>query len=77
MIKVSELLNLKNRVALVTGLSSGIGVGIAKRLHEAGANVVFIAIIIVQVQKLLPKNSKNVLILFKVMFKRDARAFMQ
>ena len=40
MIKVSELLNLKNRVALVTGSSSGIGVGIAKRLHEAGANVV-------------------------------------
>ncbi len=40
MAKVSELLNLKNRVALVTGSSSGIGVGIAKRLHEAGASVV-------------------------------------
>jgi NAD(P)-dependent dehydrogenase (short-subunit alcohol dehydrogenase family) len=37
---VSELLNLKDRVVLVTGSSSGIGVGIAKRLHEAGANVV-------------------------------------
>jgi NAD(P)-dependent dehydrogenase (short-subunit alcohol dehydrogenase family) len=36
---VSELLNLENRVALVTGSSSGIGVGIAKRLHEAGASV--------------------------------------
>jgi NAD(P)-dependent dehydrogenase (short-subunit alcohol dehydrogenase family) len=37
---VSELLNLNNRVVLVTGSSSGIGVGIAKRLHEAGATVV-------------------------------------
>lgn len=37
---VSELLNLENRVVLVTGSSSGIGVGIAKRLHEAGASVV-------------------------------------
>lgn len=36
---VSELLTLSNRVVLVTGSSSGIGVGIAKRLHEAGANV--------------------------------------
>jgi NAD(P)-dependent dehydrogenase (short-subunit alcohol dehydrogenase family) len=37
---VSHLLNLENRVVLVTGSSSGIGVGIAKRLHEAGATVV-------------------------------------
>jgi NADP-dependent 3-hydroxy acid dehydrogenase YdfG len=36
---VSELLSLENRVVLVTGSSSGIGVGIAKRLHEAGASV--------------------------------------
>jgi NAD(P)-dependent dehydrogenase (short-subunit alcohol dehydrogenase family) len=36
---VSELLNLENRVVLVTGSSTGIGVGIAKRLHEAGASV--------------------------------------
>jgi NAD(P)-dependent dehydrogenase (short-subunit alcohol dehydrogenase family) len=36
---VSELLNLSNCVVLVTGSSSGIGVGIAKRLHEAGAKV--------------------------------------
>jgi NAD(P)-dependent dehydrogenase (short-subunit alcohol dehydrogenase family) len=36
---VSDLLNLENRVVLVTGSSSGIGVGIAKRLHEAGAKV--------------------------------------
>jgi NAD(P)-dependent dehydrogenase (short-subunit alcohol dehydrogenase family) len=36
---VRDLLNLENRVVLVTGSSSGIGAGIAKRLHEAGANV--------------------------------------
>ncbi len=40
MTKVRELLNLSDRVVLVTGSSSGIGVGIAKRLHEAGASVV-------------------------------------
>ncbi len=37
---VKDLLNLQNKVVLVTGSSTGIGVGIAKRLHEAGANVV-------------------------------------
>jgi NAD(P)-dependent dehydrogenase (short-subunit alcohol dehydrogenase family) len=37
---ISELLDLENRVVLVTGSSSGIGVGIAKRLHEAGATIV-------------------------------------
>jgi NAD(P)-dependent dehydrogenase (short-subunit alcohol dehydrogenase family) len=37
---VSDLLNLEDRVVLVTGSSSGIGAGIAKRLHEAGATVV-------------------------------------
>jgi NAD(P)-dependent dehydrogenase (short-subunit alcohol dehydrogenase family) len=37
---VSELFNLENCVVLVTGSSTGIGVGIAKRLHEAGASVV-------------------------------------
>lgn len=36
---VSNLLNLSGRVALVTGASGGIGAGIARRLHEAGANV--------------------------------------
>jgi NAD(P)-dependent dehydrogenase (short-subunit alcohol dehydrogenase family) len=36
---VSDLLNLENRVVLVTGSSSGIGVGIVTRLHEAGASV--------------------------------------
>jgi NAD(P)-dependent dehydrogenase (short-subunit alcohol dehydrogenase family) len=39
MIPVSSLLNLSNRTVLVTGSSGGIGAGIAKRLHEAGANV--------------------------------------
>jgi NAD(P)-dependent dehydrogenase (short-subunit alcohol dehydrogenase family) len=37
---VKDLLNLQNKVVLVTGSSSGIGVGIAKRLHEAGASIV-------------------------------------
>lgn len=37
---VSELLNLEKQVVLVTGSSSGIGSGIARRLHEAGASVV-------------------------------------
>jgi NAD(P)-dependent dehydrogenase (short-subunit alcohol dehydrogenase family) len=37
--RVSELLNLAGKVVLVTGSSGGIGTGIARRLHEAGANV--------------------------------------
>jgi NAD(P)-dependent dehydrogenase (short-subunit alcohol dehydrogenase family) len=36
---VSNLLNLHDRVALVTGASGNIGAGIARRLHEAGATV--------------------------------------
>lgn len=36
---VSDLLDLTGRVALVTGASGGIGAGIARRLHEAGACV--------------------------------------
>jgi NAD(P)-dependent dehydrogenase (short-subunit alcohol dehydrogenase family) len=39
MIPVSNLLDLSNRTVLVTGSSGGIGAGIARRLHEAGANV--------------------------------------
>ncbi len=35
----SDLLSLKGRVALVTGASGGIGAGIVKRLHAAGASV--------------------------------------
>lgn len=36
---LSELLNLKNKSAIVTGGAKGIGYGIAYRLAEAGANV--------------------------------------
>jgi len=41
--KPSELFSLKDRVALVTGASSGLGVTFAKGLAEAGANVVIAA----------------------------------
>jgi 3-oxoacyl-[acyl-carrier protein] reductase len=37
---VSALLDLRGRVALVTGASGGIGAVVARRLHEAGAAVV-------------------------------------
>jgi NAD(P)-dependent dehydrogenase (short-subunit alcohol dehydrogenase family) len=37
--RVSELLNLTSKVVFVTGSSGGIGAGIARRLHEAGASV--------------------------------------
>ena len=41
---VSSLLDLRGTVALVTGSSGGIGAGIARRLHEAGASVVVHAV---------------------------------
>lgn len=37
---ISELLNLTNKIAVVTGGAMGIGKGISGRLHEAGAGVV-------------------------------------
>lgn len=37
---VANLLDLSGRTAIVTGASGGIGAGIARRLGEAGANVV-------------------------------------
>src|SRR6185369_8983408 len=36
---VKELLNLSGKTAIVTGGGQGIGLGIASRLAEAGANV--------------------------------------
>jgi NAD(P)-dependent dehydrogenase (short-subunit alcohol dehydrogenase family) len=38
---VGSLLDLSGRVAVVTGAGGTIGAGIARRLHEAGASVVF------------------------------------
>lgn len=35
-----ELIDLSGRCALVTGAAMGIGLGVARRLHEAGADVV-------------------------------------
>lgn len=40
MTPITNLLNLKNKTAIVTGGAMGIGFGIAYRLAEAGANVV-------------------------------------
>lgn len=37
---LAELIDLTGRTAIVTGAAMGIGQGIARRLHEAGANVV-------------------------------------
>ena len=37
---LAQLIDLTNRTAIVTGGAMGIGLGIARRLHEAGANVV-------------------------------------
>lgn len=37
---LSKLIDLSNKTAIVTGGAKGIGAGIARRLHEAGANVV-------------------------------------
>jgi NAD(P)-dependent dehydrogenase (short-subunit alcohol dehydrogenase family) len=40
---VSELFNLKGKVAIVTGASSGLGVAVAETLAEAGARVAVVA----------------------------------
>lgn len=37
---LADLVNLTGKVAVVTGAGGGIGLGIARRLHEAGANLV-------------------------------------
>ncbi|MFF9505142.1 SDR family NAD(P)-dependent oxidoreductase [Streptomyces sp. NPDC014656] len=37
---IGELLDLSGKTALITGGAMGIGLGIVRRLHEAGANVV-------------------------------------
>ena len=42
--KAMELISLEDKVALITGAASGIGLGIAKRLSEFGAAVVLLDI---------------------------------
>ena len=37
---LAQLIDLTNRTAIITGAAMGIGLGIARRLHEAGADVV-------------------------------------
>jgi len=37
---LAQLVDLTDRTAIVTGGAMGIGLGIARRLHEAGASVV-------------------------------------
>ena len=37
---LTSLIDLSGRTAIVTGAAMGIGQAIARRLHEAGANVV-------------------------------------
>ncbi|MFC8009173.1 MULTISPECIES: SDR family NAD(P)-dependent oxidoreductase [Streptomyces] len=39
-VSIGELMDLSGKTALVTGGAMGIGLGIVRRLHEAGANVV-------------------------------------
>ncbi len=39
-LKVNQLLNFTDKIVIVTGASSGIGAGIAKRFDEAGASIV-------------------------------------
>lgn len=40
---ISDLISLKGKLAIVTGSSAGIGRGIAKRLAEAGADLILIS----------------------------------
>jgi len=39
-VNIRDILDLKGKTAFVTGAAAGIGEGIVRRLHEAGANVV-------------------------------------
>ncbi|OGY84785.1 MAG: SDR family oxidoreductase [Candidatus Kerfeldbacteria bacterium RIFCSPHIGHO2_12_FULL_48_17] len=57
-LSLAQLISLKNKTAIVTGGAMGIGFGVARRLAEAGANVV-IADIDGEVGKAAAKELKN------------------
>ena len=50
---INQLTSLEAKTAVVTGGAAGIGAAIARRLHEAGANIVIGDIDEVEAQKIL------------------------
>ncbi len=57
--KLNELLNLSNQTAIITGGSRGIGLGIAQRLGQAGANIVIASINPPEMKKAVKKLEKQ------------------
>ncbi|MEK7146350.1 MAG: SDR family NAD(P)-dependent oxidoreductase, partial [Patescibacteria group bacterium] len=54
---LNELLSLSGQTAIITGGSRGIGLGIAYRLAEAGANVVIASLKDVELNKAVEELS--------------------
>jgi short-subunit dehydrogenase len=51
--------NIKNKTALITGASSGIGKSLAMKLAEAGVNLVLVARSEIALQQLAEKLNKT------------------